>query len=127
MILGLVLAGFAPDGRRLTPASLLLFASATLALSLFDQQRLQPWAYQFMLVAVVLALSPPQAALGLLRLLVISFYFHSAITKFDYSFLHTLGQQFLAALGGHLRRVARRLERVRPARSRRQSFRSASC
>jgi hypothetical protein len=100
MVLGLVLAVFAPDYRRLMPAALLLFAAATLALVLLDQQRMQPWAYQFMLAAVVLALSPPKAALGLLRLLVISFYFHSAITKFDVSFLHTLGQQFLAALVG---------------------------
>jgi len=35
-------------------------------------------------------------------LFVIGFYFHSAVTKFDYSFLHTLGQQFLDALAALL-------------------------
>ena len=36
---------------------------------------------------------------ALLRLLIVSFYLHSAFTKFDYSFLHTLGQQFLGGAG----------------------------
>ena len=44
--------------------------------------------------------------MALLRLFTVSFYFHSALTKLDYSFLHTLGQQFLQALvsplGGRL-------------------------
>ncbi len=35
-----------------------------------------------------------------MRLLVVSFYFYSAATKLDDSFLHTLGQQFLEALAG---------------------------
>ena len=65
-----------------------------------DQQRLQPWVYQFLLVALALAWAQPRTALSLVRLLVISFYFHSAVTKLDYTFLHTLGQQFLAALAG---------------------------
>jgi hypothetical protein len=67
---------------------------------LVDQQRLQPWAYQFILLALVLALAEPRGGLALLRLLVVSFYFHSALTKLDYAFLHTLGQQFLNALAG---------------------------
>lgn len=98
MAIGLGGAVFAPRGGRWAPASLLLFAAAALVMILLDQQRLQPWAYQFVLVAIVLALADARAALPLLRLLVISFYFHSAATKFDESFLHTLGQQFLGAL-----------------------------
>ena len=100
MILGLAGAALAPGGSRRAPGSLLLFAVATLVMILLDQQRLQPWAYQFVLAAVVLALADARGALPLLRLLVISFYFHSAVTKFDHSFLHTLGQQFLGALAG---------------------------
>ena len=85
---------------RLARASLLLFAASTAGLVVMDQQRLQPWAYQFMLVAVVLASCPPRSALTLLRLFVVAFYLESAVTKLDYSFLHTLGQQFLEALFG---------------------------
>jgi hypothetical protein len=45
-------------------------------------------------------LAPPAEAIALARLIVISIYFYSALSKFDYSFLHTLGQQFLNALVG---------------------------
>jgi hypothetical protein len=98
MVAGLAGAMLAP--RRFAPTALLTFAVGTLLLVLLDQHRLQPWAYQLVLVAVVLALADAVAAIILLRLLVISFYFHSALTKLDYSFLHTLGQQFLGALAG---------------------------
>ena len=87
-------------GGRWPAAGLLLFAAATARMVALDQLRLQPWAYQFMLMAVVLALAERNAAFALLRLLIVAFYFHSALTKFDYSFLHTLGQQFLAVLAG---------------------------
>jgi hypothetical protein len=89
----------APEGRW-ARASLVLFAIAAGGLILLDQQRLQPWAYQFVLVALVLAAAPARPALAWVRLLVISSYFYSAITKLDYAFAHTLGQQFLAALAG---------------------------
>ena len=58
------------------------------------------YTFNNFIVAVVLALADAVTAIILLRLLVISFYFHSALTKLDYSFLHTLGQQFLTALVG---------------------------
>ena len=35
-----------------------------------------------------------------MRLVVVSVYFYSALSKFDYQFLHTLGQQFLSTLIG---------------------------
>jgi hypothetical protein len=98
MMAGLAGAVLAP--RRVAATALLTFAIGTLFLVLLDQHRLQPWAYQFMLVAIVLALADAVTAIILLRLLIISFYFHSALTKLDYSFLHTLGQQFVSALAG---------------------------
>ncbi len=51
-------------------------------------------------MALVLATAPPRWAFALLRLFVVGFYFHSALTKLDDTFLHTLGQQFLATLTG---------------------------
>jgi len=95
-LLGMLLV---PAGRAAN-AALWLMAGSTLAMAILDQQRMQPWAYQFALLAVVLVASPPRTAILLARLLVTSFYFHSAVTKLDYSFLHTLGQQFLVALFG---------------------------
>jgi hypothetical protein len=99
MVAGLAGALAAPRGRLAT-ASLVTFAASAAGMILVDQQRLQPWAYQFILLALVLALAEPRGAFVLLRLLIVSFYFHSALTKLDYAFLHTLGQQFLAVLAG---------------------------
>ena len=101
MLGGLLAMAALPAGRAAW-RSLLLFAASMAVLFVCDQQRLQPWAYQFVILALVLASCPPRAAVGLLRLFVVGFYFHSALTKLDYSFLHTLGQQFLATLTGFL-------------------------
>lgn len=79
---------------------LLAFAVLTLLLFLIDQHRLQPWAYQFVVFALVLAALPAARAFVLLRLLVISIYLWSALAKLDYSFLESQGQQFLAAIVG---------------------------
>ena len=98
MVAGLCGALVAPGQGRSGQIALLVFVAGMLASVLFDQERLQPWAYQFTLVALVLALADARRAIALVSLLVISFYFYSAVTKFDYSFLHTLGQQFLGAL-----------------------------
>ncbi|HEV3138790.1 MAG TPA: hypothetical protein VGZ26_12825 [Pirellulales bacterium] len=97
ILLGLCGALAAPN-RRLQAAALVPFALGTSLMMLVDQERVQPWAYQFVLVALVLALADPRTAIGLLRLLIVSFYFHSALSKLDVSFFHTLGQQFFTAL-----------------------------
>src|SRR5262249_47589530 len=99
MLLGLVGMLAAPAGRW-AKTSLVLYAASATAAILFDQMRMQPWAYQFVLLSLVLALAQAGAAIALVRLLIASFYFYSALTKLDYSFLHTLGQQFLASLAG---------------------------
>ncbi len=88
-----------PSGRPARTACVLMVIGFAAAM-LFDQGRMQPWAYQFLLLAMLLASCGPRVAMTLARVLVIAFYFESALTKFDYSFLHTLGQQFLAALAG---------------------------
>ncbi len=100
MVGGLIVALLWPAQRRASDAGLVVFAASTALMAVLDQGRLQPWAYQLALMAMVLVLAEPRWALALLRLFVVSFYFHSALSKFDYTFLHTLGQQFLAALAG---------------------------
>lgn len=99
LVAGLLGTALAPGGAWQRRA-LLLAAGGFVYLMLFDQQRWQPWAYQAALVAIVLAAARAGEAIGWLRLFVVSFYLHSAVTKLDYSFLHTLGQQFLAAMAG---------------------------
>ena len=91
-------AAIRPDaaGNRLC---LWLFAGAMTGLILLDQHRAQPWAYQLVLVAVILASTPAPRAMGLLRVLTISIYFHSAVSKCDYSFCTGLGRSFLLELG----------------------------
>ncbi|HTM53037.1 MAG TPA: hypothetical protein VL175_03375 [Pirellulales bacterium] len=101
LALGLLVAGLAGMlllTRAAGRAALIGFAAALAVLFAYDQQRFQPWAYQFLLIAIVLASGQPKLAICLLRAFIVSFYFYSALTKFDYTFLHTLGQQFLDTL-----------------------------
>ena len=65
-----------------------------------NQQRLQPWAYAGWLMLIVLCTCRDEIALMLLRGLVISIYTYSALSKLDFAFLHTTGQQFLVTLSG---------------------------
>ena len=98
LILSLLAALFVPQRSRLWKPALLLFVALLAGLIVLDQHRFQPWAYQMGLFALVLATVQPGRAVFLLRVLVISIYFYSAVSKFDHSFLLTLGQQFLDAL-----------------------------
>jgi hypothetical protein len=100
MTIGLLLALVVPAASAWGRRGLVLFATSAGAMFLLDQNRLQPWAYQMAIMALVLAWADGRSAVAILRLFVASFYFHSALTKLDYSFLHTLGQQFLATLVG---------------------------
>lgn len=62
-----------------------------------DQHRLQPWAWQFYLLAIVLSLSADLTAIQCCRWLALSIYFWSAISKLDSDFFH---QQGPALIGG---------------------------
>lgn len=76
----------------------LLFVAALTLLVLLNQHRLQVWAYQFAIVIVVTAFASGGRAASLLRLLVIGIYFWSAVSKFDYTFLHSTGPDLLRGL-----------------------------
>ena len=84
--------------QRASRCQLLLFAFSILLLFCIDQHRLQPWAYQAVLMFTVLACVQARRALTLLRLLTLSIYFYSAVSKLDYAFLHSMGQQFTETL-----------------------------
>lgn len=94
----------------LSAMALLLFprqsqrvASGGLALSLagffvLDQHRLQPWAWQFFLLALLLSMADDATARRGWMGLVISIYFWSAISKLDYTFCHEQGPALLGGL-----------------------------
>lgn len=78
-------------------------ASATLAIGLvamflIDQHRLQPWAYEFAIIGLVMATCGYRFTFRCLRVITISIYVFSALGKLDYEFTHTTGQQFLYTL-----------------------------
>ena len=83
-------------------AALLFFVAAALVLVMLDQHRLQPWVYQFVVLAIIMAGCPARQALKLIRLLAASIYIYSAVSKFDYQFMHTLGREFLSTLLGYV-------------------------
>lgn len=86
-----------------------------LGLVALNQHRLQPWFYQLLIFyAIFLWAGRSRSAsttsvhfptsitsltpLAALKAIVLSIYFYSAIGKFDFEFLHTVGQNFLDAV-----------------------------
>lgn len=66
---------------------------------LCNQHCLQPWAWQTFIFAVLLLCFPNQTEFKRwASRIVISIYLFSAIGKFDYQFIHTLGDSFLNTL-----------------------------
>lgn len=71
--------------RRISAAAV---ASALAAFFVLDQHRLQPWAWQFFLLSLLLALADDSTVRRGWVWLVISIYFWSAVSKLDYTFCH---------------------------------------
>lgn len=93
-LIGMNLAPRRPLATRLTTGAM------TLALAVvcgFDQHRLQPWAWQFLLMGTLLTLAPGRMGLTCCRWIVVSVYLHSALSKLDAAFLHAQGQLLLSA------------------------------
>ncbi|HBJ34625.1 MAG TPA: hypothetical protein DDZ51_07660 [Planctomycetaceae bacterium] len=63
-----------------------------------NQHRLQPWAYQGWLYAILFACAAPQTARRWVILLTISIYAYSALGKFDQQFLKTVGPSLVSTL-----------------------------
>lgn len=78
-------------------------ATAMMSVSLagffvLNQHRLQPWAWQFFLLSILLTLADDATVRRAWIWLAISIYFWSAISKMDYSFFHGLGPALLGGL-----------------------------
>ncbi|MDQ3799375.1 MAG: hypothetical protein M3384_07995 [Acidobacteriota bacterium] len=91
--------------RRLKIAFVAAVASLLL-LILFDQNRLQPWVYQYFLLLFVLALRARQTedesglvtAIGLTQIIIAGLYFWSGAQKLNFSFSHEILPALLSPL-----------------------------
>ncbi len=84
-------------GRRLA----WWIVAAGLAVSfLLDQHRLQPWAYQLSILALLFATMKGDPLRRWMIPFAASVYIYSAAGKFDYQFAYTVGQDFLSAIFG---------------------------
>ncbi len=97
VLLGLLIVAFnnrvqfVQIGCATTMVSLLMLFS-------LDQHRFQPWAYELWLFCCIWLCCRDQLRISLMRWLLISIYFYSAIGKLDFEFLHTVAQQMLAVV-----------------------------
>ena len=60
-----------------------------------DQQRLQAWFYQTLILSCTYAILPGHIAIGFARLFAVALYTHSALSKLDWSFAHSMGPYLL--------------------------------
>lgn len=103
---------FSLAGLALSSCSTRCYYAALTSLALlvsFDQTRLQPWVYQYLLVLLVIALygrlgSDGRAArcLPLLQVVVAMYYFWGGVQKLNYSFCHEVVPQLLTPFGNFL-------------------------
>ena len=77
---------------RISSIASMICGLSTLGLVAIDQHRLQPWAWQFVIVAFVLGLADGQVATLAWRWLIISIYAWSAWSKIDIGFFHGHGR-----------------------------------
>lgn len=93
---GLLLGALAVSTTRVAwRGALTLGLGILVALILGDQHRFQPWAYQFLMIGLLLVCLPPAQALTYARWWFVSLYFYSGLSKLDVSFCNELGNLFL--------------------------------
>ena len=66
-----------------------------------DQNRFQPWAYQYAMIGLGMAFLTKARALRMARWYIAGLYFYSGLSKLDASFCRELGPTFLSAALGH--------------------------
>lgn len=95
LIASIVAIAIAPMRLRL---AWWMVAFSLLILFALDQHRLQPWAYQSFIYAIIFgSMRDPMLARRLVFPVAISVYFFSGLGKLDYQFAYSVGQDFLQA------------------------------
>ena len=77
-----------------------ILIAAIAILWLADQHRIQPWGVHLFVGTVVFMSCRPRRGVALLRVFAISIYIYSALGKFDYQFMHSVGPQLMTGLAG---------------------------
>ena len=90
-IFGLLLSFSSRFGR--IGSALALIAGLWLVAN--DQQRLQAWFYQTLILSCTYAILPGHIAIGFARLFAVALYTHSALSKLDWSFARSMGPYLL--------------------------------
>ena len=93
LLIASVLTTIVSAKRR--PVAWWLLSFSLAGLIYLDQHRLQPWAYQTLIYAILFATLPYRYAMRAMLPVAISVYIYSAAGKFDYQFMHTVGIDFL--------------------------------
>lgn len=101
LVVGLVIALGAFNDKMLR-LGWMIVAGSLLMSFVVDQHRLQPWAYQSFLYAMVFCSMNPTDGRKWIMPLAASVYVYSAAGKFDYQFQHTVGQELLGVLANLL-------------------------
>lgn len=99
--LGLIAAAgalqFAP-GCRLSRIAASIQCVGLAAALVVDQHRLQPWAYEYLLITAILTLAWNERGVRCVRWLVAGIYLHSALSKLDAAYLESNGRQLWEGL-----------------------------
>ena len=90
--------------NRSSQISWIIIAVTLLLGFLFDQHRLQPWAYQSFFLASLFFCVPPKNWWRWMLPLAVSIYAYSALGKFDAQFLNTVGKELIEFAGSFLPR-----------------------
>lgn len=98
MLAGLMIAFVRAQPSKLRAMGTLLFLAGGCGLIVLNQHRFQPWLYLALLLSAAITFLPARSAIGWARLLVISLYFYSGVSKLDLSFLETQGLDIAQAL-----------------------------
>lgn len=87
---------------RPTSRVIAVFLAIATAYALFDQQRWQPWFYQYLVMLAVLGwyIDEREAATETLRLIIVCIYFWSGIQKLNDGFLHDTFRWMLEPIVG---------------------------
>lgn len=98
MLAGLLIILVRAQPTKVRTMGTLLFLVGGCGLIVLNQHRFQPWLYLALLLSIIITFLPSRFAVAGSRLLIISLYFYSGVSKLDLSFLETQGLDIAQAL-----------------------------
>ncbi len=98
ILISLSLVLFLPASKKSSRIFLISFAFFSIASTLLNQHRFQPWMYHLVITACILAIAPAKHSIRFLRIVVISIYFYSACSKMDAVFPDLTGGRILKGI-----------------------------